>query len=88
MDMDDKAGLVQFLINQKPSKKRGISEVSPVEAAESLPRPPLVEVHPQSSNIPATTQPTNNPGTLYFVLEGRAGKVEIPRNRLLTVSML
>ena len=55
MDVDDKAGLVQFLTELKPSKKRGISEVSPADAAESLPRPP-----PGQSPSSTLQHPHNN----------------------------
>ena len=87
LDEDDKAGLIQFLIETKPSKKRGISEVSPTCATESRPLQPLVELQPRSANIPVTTQPIEKPpasGTIHFVLEGRGGKMALPDNGLLS----
>ena len=46
MDADDRAGLIQFLFNQKPSKKRDISQVSPADEG----RQPLVEMRRSSFN--------------------------------------
>ena len=44
MDVDDKAGLIQFLIGLKPSKKRDISEVSFTDER----RQPLVKIRRRS----------------------------------------
>ena len=83
MDEDDRAGLVRFLIKSKPSKKRSISEVFPTDED----RQPLVKIRPQH-NIPVATQPIEKPpapGTIHYVLEGRAGKMALPANGLLLV---
>jgi hypothetical protein len=56
MDVDDKTGLIQFLTELKPSKKRAISQVSPADED----RQPLVEMRPQH-NIPVATQPIEKP---------------------------
>ena len=71
MQVDDKTGLIQFLAELKPSKKRNILQVPPADEG----RQPLVEIRPRSPICPANQgdDPGRQEVSTRFVAHGTTG---------------